>query len=199
MKRFSQRRMAYLAAVATVAGAVALPVGVSAATQNSSVEASVASVISVSSSGTVSISVTPTGSGVLSANASDSVTVNSNGSNGYDLTLSDTDSTVTMTGYKDDGVTSNSSTLAATSGTFGSPGAMDANSWGWRVDGLGTFGAGGTATYAGMPANSSPQNIKSTATTASSDVTTVKYAVKVDTSKPNGIYKDTVTYTATAK
>ena len=187
------------AVLAAVAAAITIPVGASAATDSSSIEATVSSVISVTSSGTVAITVTPTGAGAESAAASDTVTVNSNDADGYNLTLSSSDATATMAGFKDGGITSNGSTLAVTSGTYAAPAALSANSWGWRVDGLGTFGITGTTTYAGMPINSSAQNIKSTTTTASAEVTTVKYAVKVDTTKPNGVYKDTVTYTATVK
>jgi hypothetical protein len=199
MKHVSGKRFARWAALAAVAGIVVAPAAASAATANSSIEATVASVISVTSSGTVSISVTPTAPGAESTAASDTVTVNSNDADGYNLTLGDSDATVTMAGFKDDGTTSNGSTLAATSGTYAAPAVLSANSWGWRVDSLGTFGVGGTLTYAGMPINSSAQNIRSTTATATNEVTTVKYSVKVDTSKPNGIYKDTVTYTATVK
>jgi hypothetical protein len=199
MKKPSLKLLGRMAAGIAVASVVAMPVVASAATANSSVEATVASVLTVSSSSTVPISVTPTGPGAV-ASANDTVTVDTNNSTGYDLTLQDSDTTYTMTGYlAADGVTPNSDSLAKHTGTYGSPSALDANSWGWRVDSLGSFGAGGTTTYAGVPANGSAQNIKSTSSTATSDVTTVKYAVKVDTSKKSGIYKDTVTYTATAK
>ncbi|HEX8226960.1 MAG TPA: hypothetical protein VF572_03770 [Candidatus Saccharimonadales bacterium] len=199
MKRLSARRLANLSVAAAVAAVIAVPVGASAVTANSSVEAAVASVINVTSSGTVNISVTPTGAGATSANASDTVTVDSNDSDGYNLTLSSADGTATMAGFKDDGTTSNGDSLAVTSGTYGTPAAMSDNAWGWRVDDLGTFGGSGTATYAGMPISGAAQNIRSTTATASAQVTTVKYAVKVNTSKANGVYKDTVTYTATVK
>ncbi|HEX8226961.1 MAG TPA: hypothetical protein VF572_03775 [Candidatus Saccharimonadales bacterium] len=195
---FGKRVGKYLA-LAAMAAVIVAPIGASAATASSSIEATVSSVIAVTSSGTVALSVTPTGPGAESTAASDTVTVNSNDADGYNLTLSSADGTATMAGFKDDGVTSNGATLAVTTGSYATPAALSANSWGWRVDSLGTFGAGGTATFAGMPVNSSPQNIRSTTATATNEVTTVKYAVKVDTSKPNGVYKDTVTYTATAK
>jgi hypothetical protein len=199
MKKSSVRLASRLAAISAAAAVVLLPVAASAATANSSVEATVASVLTVSSSGTVPISVTPTGGGQV-ATANDTVTVDTNNSTGYDLTLANSDATVTMAGYlASDGVTTNGDTLAQHSGTYGTPSALDANSWGWRVDSLGSFGGGGGTTYAGVPASGSAQNIKSTSSTATSDVTTVKYGVKVNTSKKSGIYKDTVTYTATAK
>ena len=186
-------------AVAGVAlvGGVLSPVVASAADSSSTVvEATVASVISVSSSATVAISVTPT-SGGAEAVGTDTVTVSSNDADGYTLTLANSDGTSTMAGFKDDGVTSNGETLAATGGTFASPAALTTNAWGFRVDDLGTFGANGATTYA--PVISGGNTIRDTSATANSQTTTVKYGVKVDLSKPNGIYRDTVTYTATAK
>ena len=199
MKQTSIKASARLMAVLAVAGLVAFPVAASAATDSSSVEATVNSVISVSSATTVPITVTPTSGAGAEATASDAVTVDSNDGDGYDLTLSNSDTTLTMAGFKDDGVTTNGATLAAASGTYGTPAALGSNTWGWRVDDLGTFGAGGATTYAGVPSSASPQNIRTTTATASAEATTVKYAVKVNLAVPNGIYKDTVTYTATAK
>lgn len=198
MKKLSLRVVIRSVAGLSALGLVALPVVASAATSTSTVRANVASVISVSSTPTVAINVTPT-SGGAEATADDTVTVDSNDADGYDLTLSNTDTTLTMTGYRDDNTTLNGSTLAAASGTYASPAALGANSWGWRVDNLGSFGTGGTTTYAGVPSSATPQNIRSTTATANAEVTTVKYAVRVNLSVPNGIYRDTVTYTATAK
>jgi hypothetical protein len=53
------------------------------------------------------------------------------------------------------------------------------------------------STYAGV--EDAAQNIKSTSATAAADTTVVTYAVKVDTTKPAGVYSDSVTYTATVK
>lgn len=199
MKKSQIRNLARFAAVFTAAALVLIPVAASAATSSSSVEATVSAVISVSSGPTVAINVTPTGAGAV-ATANDSVSVDSNNASGYDLTLSNSDTTLTMAGYLlSDGVTSNGDTLAQHSGTYASPANLDTNSWGWRVDSLGSFGSSGGTTYAGVPSSASPQNIRSTSTTASGEVTTVKYGVKVSTAKKSGIYKDTVTYTATAK
>lgn len=181
--------------VLAVAAIVLSPIAASAATDSTSVEATVASVISVSSTPTVAISVTPAAGGV-EATANDTVSVDSNDADGYTLKL-ENDATLTMAGFKDDGTTSNGETLAATSGTFAAPAALSTNSWGWRVDNLGTFGAGGTTTYA--QATDAGTEIRNTTATASGEVTTVKYAVKVDLTKPNGIYKDTITYTAAVK
>lgn len=189
--------------VTTGALVIALsPVMASAATDTKSttINASVASVISMTTSGTVSISITPTASGSASS-ASDTVTVNTNNSTGYDLTLANTDTTLTLQ--------NGGNTIAAHTGTYGSPSTLANNSWGWRVDGLGSFGAGPSSaetnqanlagSWAGVPSSASPQNIKSTSSTATNDVTTVWYGVKADSTKTNGTYTDSVTYTATTK
>lgn len=178
-----------------VVGVAFSPVMASAATDTTEVTATVNSVISVASAATVGMTVTPT-SGGAEATASDAVTVDSNDADGYTLKL-ENDTTLTMAGFKQDGTTSNGATLAATGGTVAVPAALSANSWGFRVDGLGGFGVAGTTTYA--PVTDAGDIIRDTATTANAEATTVKYAVKVDLSKPSGIYKDTVTYTATVK
>lgn len=180
-KNITQNLSRWTAAVAVV-GVVIAPVGASAATSTTSVEATVASVISVTSSPTVAISVTPTSAGA-EATASDSVSVDSNDADGYNLTL-ENDATLTMAG-------SQGGTLAKTPGTFAIPAALGTNTWGYR---LASFTAG---TYAGV--EDAAQNIRSTTTTASGEITTVTYGVKVSTSVPAGVYTDTVTYTATVK
>jgi hypothetical protein len=170
-----------------VAAIVLSPVVASAATTNSTVTATVATVISVTSSGTVAIPVTPTAGGAEGTAANDTVTVTNNSNGGYDLTLANSDATTTLSGPA-------SATLAASAGTFASPIALANNTWGYRLTGF-------TAnTYAGVPASGSAQTLKSTSSyNASADPTVVSYNVKVDLSKPAGAYSDTVTYTATAK
>jgi hypothetical protein len=198
----SVKQKAKIAAWAVVAAAVATaPITVSAAadTKSTTVTATIAPVISMTTSSTVAIGITPTGSGAASS-ASDTVTVNSNNSTGYNLTLSNNDSTLTQAGPA-------SNTIAAHGGTFASPTTLCNNSWGYRVDNVGTFGTGPTSaqtnqanlsgTWAGVPTLASPQQLKTTATTAAGDVTTVWYGVKADTTKPSGAYSDSVTYTAT--
>lgn len=164
---------------------------------NTTINAILGSTISVSSSGTVNLNVTPI-SGGSQTSASDTVSVSTNHSAGYTLTLADSDGTTTLTKGGD--------TIAAHTGTQASPSVLANNSWGYRVDSIGGFSTGGAVennvasssiTYAGVPASGAPNTIKTTATTASGDTTTVWYAVKADTSKPNGTYSDTVTYTAT--
>lgn len=158
------------------------PVMAAAETDTTTVEATVNSVISVSSTPTVSMSVTPDATGV-EATADDIVTVNSNDADGYTLTL-ENDATLTMAG-------SAGGTLAKTSGTFGAPAALTTNSWGYSISGF------AADTYAGV--EDTAQEIKDTTGTAVNDTTTVTYGVKVNTAVPAGAYTDSVTYTATVK
>lgn len=188
-------------AVAMLAGVVAVPTAAGAATTSTTINSAISSVISVfTSNGTVTANVTPTGAGAQTI-ASDTLTVSTNNTLGYTLQIADSDATTTMV--------SGSNTIAASSGTQASPVAQSVNTWGYRVDGVGGFGAGptsgqnsaaisGTIKFAGMPANSSPNTIKTTSSTASNDTTTVWYGVAADTSQPTGTYSDTITYTATA-
>lgn len=178
------------------------PVMASAATDTKSttINATVAPVISMTTSSTVAISITPTPAGSASSQ-SDTVTVNSNNSSGYDLTLANTDTTLTLV--------NGGNSIAQHTGTYGSPTTLANNAWGYRVDSLGTFGVGPTSAqtnqanlagiWAGVPSSASPQNIRTTSAVATNDVTTVWYGVKADSTKPNGVYTDSVTYTATTK
>lgn len=82
-------------------------------------------------------------------------------------------------------MSSGGNTIAAAPGTYASPAALTTNTWGYRVDGAGTFGAGtttplsnaalGSVTYAQVL--TTPQNIKTTSTTAAGDNTSVWYSV----------------------
>lgn len=185
---------AMIAAVLIIA-----PVAVSAASDSktTTINAIIGSTISMTTSGTVNLNVTPL-SGGAQTSASDTVTVATNNAAGYTLTLADSDATTTLV--------NGANTIAAHSGTYAAPTPLANNSWGYHIDGLGTFGTGGAVEssvatsaikYAGVPATGAPQTIKTTAAVAAGDVTTVWYGVKADTTKPNGAYTDTVTYTAT--
>ena len=173
---------------------------VSAATATTTISSNINSVISLlSTSGTVNVNVTPSASGAQTI-ASDTVTVSSSDSNGYTLQLA-------LSGASSN-LTSGGNTLPATSGTQTTPIAQLANTWGYRVDSIGGFGAGPTSAqtsvaltsskFAAVPATASPNTIKTTATTASNDTTTVWYSVAANTAQPSGTYTGTVTYTATA-
>ncbi len=193
----------YITGTAASFGVLAVlvsPAIASAATQsaNTTINATLGSAISITSSGTVTINVTPTASGSLSS-ASDTVTVSTNNTAGYDLTLADSDASTDLV--------SGGNNIAAHAGTYASPTALVNNRWGYAVAG-GSFdasysaetnAASSTSKWAGVPATGSAQNLKSTATTASAEVTTVWYAVKANSTQPSGTYTDSVTYTATTK
>lgn len=172
-----------------------------AATTSTTISSVVGSTISLlSSSGTVNLDATPTASGVQTI-ASDTVTVSSNNAAGYDLKLGETAVATALI--------SGSNTIPATAGTVASPQVLAVNTWGFRVDGLGGFGAGpttgasnqaiGATTFAAVPASGSPATIKSTSSTANNDTTTVWYGVAVNNSTPSGTYTNSVTYTATTR
>lgn len=199
--RITKKYQKSILALAMLAGVVGLPTAAGAATTSTTINSAISSVISVfTSNGTVTANVTPTGGGAQTI-ASDTLTVSTNDSLGYTLQIADTDATTTLV--------SGGNTISASPGSQTTPLAQAANAWGYRVDGVGGFGAGptsgqnsaaisGTIKFAGMPANSSPNTIKTTSTTASNDTTTVWYGVTADTTQPTGTYSDSVTYTATA-
>jgi len=151
----------------------------------------------LTTSGTVSLSTTPSAAGVQTM-ASDTVTVSTNDVSGYNLTMSDVDATTTMV--------SGANTIPASSGTPAVPAVQTVNTWGYAVAG-GNFSASGyaagsstisgTLKFAGVPPLSTPTTLKTTATTATNDTTTVWYSLAVNTSQPTGNYTDSVTYTAT--
>ena len=178
---------------------IGAPIAASAAsdTATTTINATVGSVISISSGPTVAISLTPTPGGVVTS-ASNTVTVSTNNTTGYTLTLANSDATRNLV--------SGGNTITPHAGTQASPTALATNTWGDRVVGVGGFGAAAysaetnngssSSTWAGVPAAGSANTLKTTAATASGDTTTVWYGVKADSTKPGGSYTDTVTYTA---
>jgi len=199
MKRITSK-LAIGGAVVGVIASVLVPAAAFAANQSAgtTINADIGSTISISTSGTVTLAVTPTASGSATS-ASDTVSVSTNNATGYYLQLASSSAQVTLT--------NGGNSIAASSGTQASPVTLANNTWGYRVDSAGGFGAGPTSTqtnvtslsntWAAIPASGSPNTLKTTATTASADTTTVWYGAKVDTTKPNGTYSNTVTYTAT--
>ncbi len=195
MKQTLIQRTGALTAVVAVAAATLSPVVASAVTANTTINATISSTISMTTSSTVAIALTPGASPVVSS-ASDTVSVSTNKSNGYNLTVADSDATTTLV--------SGANSITAHTGTYAAPTALGTNSWGYAVAG-GAFDAtysaessstASTSKWAGIPATGSPQLIKTTAAPATGDTTTVWYGVKVDATKPTGTYTDTVTYTA---
>jgi hypothetical protein len=174
------------------------PVAAGAATSNTIISSDVSAVIGVfTTNGTVNVDVTPSGAGAQTI-ASDTVTISTNAPGGYTLQLAESTAQTALV--------SGSDTIPAISGTQASPAAASANTWGYRVDGIGGFGAGptsaasnqpiGSLTFAAVPATASPNTIKATSSTATNDTTTIWYQVSVDTSTPPGTYTNTVVYTA---
>lgn len=197
----NKRRSMLPAKVAVSMLAIAfVPAVVSAASTsaNTVINATIDAVISITTSTPVAISLTPTSGGVVSS-SSDSVSVSTNNATGYFLTLADNDATTNLS----DGTNN----ITAHAGTQASPTALANNTWGYRVVGVGGFGGGAysgetnngssTSTWAGVPATGSPNTLKTTSSTATNDITTVWYGVRVNTTLPSGVYTDTVTYTAT--
>lgn len=187
-----------LAALATL---ILPSIGVFAAVQtvNTTINGSIESVITITSGNTTAFSVTPAASAKMST-GSDLLTVNTNNVAGYNLTLSMTGAGNTLIKGVD--------SIAPATGTFASPAALGVNQWGYRADGAGTFGAGPTSvlnsvdatlTWAKVQPLATPDTIKSTTTTATNDTMTVWYAMNVDSSKPTGLYTNTVVYTASTK
>ncbi len=181
-----------------LAGLLFSPIVAGAATSNTTISSQINSVIGVfTTNGTVNVDVTPSGAGAQTI-ASDTVTISTNDPNGYTLKLA-------LSGAPS-ALTSGSDTIPAISGTQGSPAVATANTWGYRVDGVGGFGAGptsgassqaiGSKTFAAVPATASPNTIKTTSSTATNDTTTVWYQVSADTSTVPGTYTNTVVYTA---
>ncbi|MDB5178410.1 MAG: exported protein of unknown function [Patescibacteria group bacterium] len=187
----------HILAIATAAFLLS-PVIAAADTANTTISTTISAVISVfTTNGTVNANVLPTVSGAQTT-ASDTVTISTNDTAGYTLKLEDANATTNLT--------SGGNNITATTGTQASPIALTAGKWGYRVDGVGGFGAGptspgsntaiGSVTYAGVPASGAPNTLKTTATTATNDTTTVWYSVAADTAQAIGTYTDVVTYTA---
>lgn len=191
------RKITRAGLVVTSLAFIAVPLSASAA--DTTVSVAVGSVISTfTTSGTVTLgALTPNATGTQSIN-NDVVTVGTNDVDGFTLTLEDADATVTLV--------SGANSFAASTGTPATPATLANNQWGWRLDGLGGFGAGPTSTtsnaapsaltFAAVPASGAPTTINTTATTGS-DAVDVWYSARANDSQPTGTYTDTVTYTAT--
>jgi hypothetical protein len=155
--------------------------------------------ITLSSSGSVAVNVTPNASALCSVQ-SDSVSASTGASTGYVISMTDNDT--------NNSLVSGANSVTAVSGTAASPAALTANKWGYRVDGIGSFGAGPTSslssgaipsqTYAAVPLSSgTAATIRSTNSADGSTVnTSVWYGVCVNASTPSGTYTDSVVYTA---
>lgn len=157
--------------------------------------------ITLTSNSNVSLNVTPTSGGSCTIQ-SDTASVMTDDSNGYTLTLADNSTNTALI--------NGSATIGAGSGTFASPAALSGNAWGYRVDGLGSFGGGpttgqsnvspGSTLFAAIKAsNQTADTIAATSVAADPAVTTtVWYGACANTSATSGSYTTQVTYTAVA-
>lgn len=155
--------------------------------------------IGLSTNGTVEADVLPT-SGTSCSVQKDSVGITTDSSTGYTLSLSDSGTNNSLS----DGANS----IAATNGTQSSPAVLTADTWGYRIDGVGGFGSGPTSavsnvappglTFALVPLSSSgPNTLVNSSGPADPTVTTsVWYGVCASSSTPTGTYSNVVTYTA---
>jgi len=156
--------------------------------------------ITLSSNGTVNINVTPGGSTTCTTQ-SDSVAVTTDSSTGYTLSMNDNATSSSLLG-------SSTPTIPTSSATQSSPSALSTNTWGYRVDGVGGFGAGPTSassntgtsstTFAGIPtsAQTAATLVNSGSPADPAVTTTVWYGICVDTTVPADTYSSTVVYTA---
>jgi hypothetical protein len=180
-----------------------LVVSASAASTSTTINSTISSVISVTSTGSVTLNVLPTGSGSQTI-GSDTVTVNTNDIDGYNLTLASSSASSAALVNQ----TNNSYTIPASSGSQASPANPEAvNTWGYCVSSIGNFATcpanvNNSSTiygkFAGVPLSGSPATIATSSTTATNATTTVTYAVNANSSQPSGLYEGTVNYTATA-
>ena len=155
--------------------------------------------ITLTDTGTPTLTVVPTPSGACSIQ-SDTVSVLTDSTTGYSLTMTTSTTNNAMQG--------SSTSLAASNGTSSGPVTLAINSWGYRVDSLGSFGVGPTTaqnsgsvpsvTFAGVPASSqsSTQVAYSSSPANPAQDTKVWYGVCADASIPVDTYSATVVYTA---
>ena len=166
-----------------------------------------------SSQDTVQMNVAVAPGGVMGV-AKDTINVKSNAPNGYKIFVSMDDASSNALNKDTTGETTPvTASIDATSGTFAIPAVLDLNSWGFAIAN-GTTGApvnsfspaynpevpDKTTKWAEMPVKGEEQVLQ---TITEPDNTTgidldVYYGVNADVTKPSGVYKGTVTYTAVA-
>jgi hypothetical protein len=213
--KISKRRILGTATIGLMLAPIFASSIASADTASTTISSAVtAAITAFTTSGTVNVNVA-SASGVKQTVNTDTVTISTNDSAGYTLTLQDGNGSTALCITPGGSCTG----IPATSGTTTTPALMSgANQWGFHIDNDGTkwcnsgttcgatFGtslstnqaSSATLKFASVPANASPYTIKTTSSTASSDVTNVWYGVNVDETQATGTYTDSVTYTATA-
>lgn len=155
--------------------------------------------ITLTDTGAPTLAIVPTPTGVCSVQ-SDTVSVLTDSTTGYSLTMTTSTTNNAMQG--------STTSLAASSGTSSAPTTLAMNTWGYRVDGLASFGAGPTTSqssgsvpsvaFAGVPASNQPstQVAYSGSPANPAQDTKVWYGVCANSSIPVDTYSVTVTYTA---
>lgn len=155
--------------------------------------------ITLNSGGTTNIDIIPTASSTCTVQ-SDTASVLTDSGSGYTLTMA--------TSTTDNSLIGSSSSIAASSGTLASPGTLAANTWGYRVDGIGGFGTGPTSaqtngstpslSFAGVPTSNQPgATIASSSSPANpAEDTTIWYGVCANSTLQAGTYTGTVVYSA---
>jgi hypothetical protein len=213
--KISKRRLIGLATAGLMIAPIFASSLASADTASTTISSAVtAAITAFTTSGTVNVNVAST-SGVKQTVNTDAVTISTNDSAGYTLTLQDGNGSNELCITPGGSCTG----IPAHAGTTGTPTLMSvANVWGFHLDNDGTkwcssgstcgatFGtslssnqtSSATLKFASIPSNGSPYTVKTTSTTASSDVTYVWYGVNIDPTQTSGTYTDSVTYTATA-
>lgn len=155
--------------------------------------------IQLTTTGNVSLNTTPTATGSCTVQ-SNTASVETDNTLGYTMTMT--------TSTTNNAMTAGSNSITASSGTSSAPTTLGINTWGYRVDGLASFGSGPTSaqtngstpsvTFAGVPAsNGTPTAVASSSSSADPAVnTTVWYGLCANESTPPGTYSVQVTYTA---
>jgi len=155
--------------------------------------------LTITTNGTITINVTPAAGGACSTQ-SDNVSVLTDDPSGFTLSVANSNTNTALL--------NGTAAINSTTATQASPVALIANQWGYRVDGIDSFGAGPTSAqtnvspdsilFAGVPAsNYTPDTIASTSGPADPAVSTyVWYGVCTDTTVASGTYTTQITYTA---
>lgn len=158
------------------------------------VDLAVNSMISVTTDAvddTLNIPVVPISAGAESKGIIN-VYVDTNNVTGYTLAMN-TDSETTALVHTAD----STSTIPSSSLPIGSPGALAANTWGYSnwTDAEIDLGVGPTIFYR-IPPLSSPDILRTTSQPALMSRSSVTFGVKVDLTKKQGTYQNTVVFTA---
>lgn len=157
--------------------------------------------ISLSSSANVPLDTIPAGSSTTCTVKSDPLSVSTGSSTGYILMFNSDEDEGTLEA-------AGGATIPAVVGDSGTPAALTANTWGYRVDGFAGFGSGPTTTMTnsttvptlgfaeiGHVSNSALIAYRST-TAPNPDVTIIWYGLCINSSATGGSYERDVIYTA---